>query len=427
MVRYGARHGRGTAKGLTRLRRAFAVAVLLPLALAMVTVSPASAEAPPTWTVASSGTNPPDVGLLACTGPTTCLAVAPGLQTVGTTDDGGASWSVATTITNGSAGASSLACMTDSRCVAAGGVSGASSVTDAVSVTEDRGSSWTETTFGTGNGLTGVSCGTAMDCVAVGSVGQTASAVFMAVFTTSDGGANWVHQTGSISTQGGWFDGVSCTSALDCYAVVTPAGPDAGNELMSTADGGVTWSTSSTFPYYPSPEPSTSTEPAYVGCLSPMDCVVAGNTPPNNPSIYTTADGGATWVDRELPPDTPPFSVEGATCPITNDCLIFGRNIPASGPAAGVILDSTDGGASWTDQSLPSDVTNVISVSCLTTASCLATGYTAESTSVLLTTSPTSTTPMPAGAVGGAVLAVGLGAVFVGWQRRHRHSPIGAR
>lgn len=86
--------------------------------------------------------------------------------------------------------------------------------------------------------------------------------------------------------------------------------------------------------------------------------------------IVATRNAGRTWrVQHVTGGSTPQLS--GVSCPAPADCMAVGSN-GASLPGSGVVLATTDAGASWSPVAAPTAALTVLSVTCSSEASCLA-------------------------------------------------------
>jgi len=151
--------------------------------------------------------------------------------------------------------------------------------------------------------LFGVSCPSTTVCVAVGPTVLTSanSDSDGVVVTSNDGGVTWspvTYVTGPLAgTTDANLNSVSCPSATSCVAVggvQTSSGSDTGLSLEGTfASGSWTW-TPTTF--------SSMSTFLSVSCLAGTtdDCVAVGRSSSNSFVASTTSDGGSTWT----PPQT---------------------------------------------------------------------------------------------------------------------------
>jgi hypothetical protein len=201
---------------------------------------------------------------------------------------------------------------------------------------------------GLGNFL-GLSCPTVSACVAVG--GSTEQVVeertgqATAVFSR-DGGASWTKSTVPVGL--GPLNGVSCPSAVRCVAVggigsrvvPTPGGPKKGGFALFSKNGGASWSKGKV--------PAGSGPLSAVSCPTPRQCLAVGpgNVVPNGtnsggsgPTALFSANGGASWATIPVPSGVGAFY--GVSCPTTGNCVTL-----ATGPLGGAVgLLSADGGA----------------------------------------------------------------------------------
>ena len=244
--------------------------------------------------------------------------------------------------------------------------------------------------------LNAISCPTTSDCFAVGKAGSGGESIL----ATTDGGATWNEQTPGSDLE---LNAISCTSASDCVAVggQGPGGP----VVLETDDGGSQWINA----WQPIVSVGSAQPSALYGltCTSGFNCVAVGSdtegngiiatisnahccslaTTPSGVGPYygvscpsattcfvtadnmmvTTTDGGLSWADQTIPTELAYQS--DVTCASPSDCIAV-----AAGEGANV-LTTTDGGATWVEETVPADVTDLVGISCApSTSDCYAVG-----------------------------------------------------
>jgi hypothetical protein len=173
-----------------------------------------------------------------------------------------------------------LSCPSAIACVAVGGPNQAPSDAS-VLATRNGGLSWTRTELSGADTLFGISCvqgatagwfapGAPM-CVAVGVAGPNATE--SVVITSDNGGSTW--SAAPDFDNGGWFDSAACFSAKDCWV----GGEGTTQALVGTINGGASWT---------SVTADTTNEAGYVSCLSSTVCVASID----NGLYVTSNDGG---------------------------------------------------------------------------------------------------------------------------------------
>jgi photosystem II stability/assembly factor-like uncharacterized protein len=209
---------------------------------------------------------------------------------------------------------------------------------------------------------------------------------------TTDGGSSWsvVSLPGPVvfATRG-----LVCPTVQSCVLVgaTSFATPAAGSSAVSaaalyTTDGGRTWS--------PAVVPAALARIRAVSCADAAHCVAIANGPsagsgmttpdPYGPSeALASTDGGRTWLLTGSI-GSPPASLVSISCPTTTECWAVGML-----GSSGVIVATSDAGATWTPVQLPTaltpaqrkatgllqlDIENVSSVSCSTSGTCVAIG-----------------------------------------------------
>lgn len=190
---------------------------------------------------------------------------------------------------------------------------------------------------------------------------------------TTDGGSTWTTFTNlptftPYDPNGTYqLNAISCTSALDCVAGGGLNYSDGLAQVISTTNGGQTWSlpTDATLSglqqiFSISCLPSTSTAAsAAATCMAAGDNLAAGG-----PVMIRSTDGGATWSELQS------FDTAGwmnsVSCPDASHCWAAG-----AGTTAG-LAGTSDGGSSWSV--LDADTSNVDGiVSCASLTLCVAT------------------------------------------------------
>lgn len=317
------------------------------------------------------------LGVVQCTG-TLCLAAGNGDVLLRSTDDG-LTWQVEA-LPSSMAGVTTLACPSSTICFAEGAATGDAGGGAIVGST-DAGATWTGQYDESTSYLQSLWCASATSCYAYGTtylattdgttwapvavpddfptiavcpsattcVGSSPSA---GLVTSSDGGSTW-----TIS------DGFVVPTSLSCGSATTCVGTD-GPNLVITTDGGASWSEQT--------PPFTSALVLGVSCLSATSCQAVGTA---------SAD---TYPDRALLLDVAPSSEDltpervataldaavSASCPSSTACAVAAVD-PYGNP---MLVATTSGGASWRDVEVPGRLAVEDQVLCVTASSCLVTG-----------------------------------------------------
>jgi photosystem II stability/assembly factor-like uncharacterized protein len=314
-----------------------------------------------------------------------------------------------------------LACATARRCWAVGvaGPNAPATGATVIVATTDGGLSWKAqpVTGGSTPQLSGVSCPTTAQCMAVGSNGASLPGSGVVV-TTSDAGAQW---SAAAAPQNALVvSSVTCVSTVECTAIVSD-----GTSTWSaqSADFGQTWQQKGTLPsgFQPGDD---------ITCTPAGTCMLAGYVPTTSGhgqgAIALSTDGGQTWALASVPSTT--GVLQSTACLSATDCLAAGTTgttVSDVVPAQGELLHSTDGGHTWVASTGALPVDDVYGLSCPSVEQCAMVGTTwvgspavgsggvAESTDAGVTfrSSPTSYVPIPLTAVtcptASACIAVG--------------------
>ena len=253
--------------------------------------------------------------------------------------------------------------------------------------------------------LSGVSCPTSTECMAVGSNGASLPGSGVVV-TTSDAGATW---SPAVSPQNALVvSSVTCASPIDCTVIVSD-----GTSTWSahSADFGQTWQQEGDLPagFLPGND---------ITCVAGGTCIDAGYVPTTNGhgqgAVAVSADGGQTWALASVPSGT--GVLQSTACLSPTDCLAAGTTgttVSDVVPAKGELLHSADGGHTWVPSTGTLPVDDVYGLACPSAEQCamvgttwigfpaVGTGGVAESTDAGLTflSSPTSYVPITLTAV----------------------------
>ncbi|MFQ5334518.1 MAG: YCF48-related protein [Flavobacteriales bacterium] len=190
--------------------------------------------------------------------------------------------------------------------------------------TTDGGTTWTDVSISTSNPVRSLSFINASTGWAA--VGDVNSSGSSGeVWTTTDGGSNWTQQTSTPSTEARL--GISFVDASNGWVCGSKSGP---MEVWHTSDGGANYAAQGNGNVF--------------GWMYGIDAFDAsnvwtvGNTfyPSPQGLIIASTDGGASWTD--VTSGTPPF--------IYSIDMVDANNVFVAGDA-GTLLSTTDGGSNW--------------------------------------------------------------------------------
>ena len=264
-----------------------------------------------------------------------------------------------------------VSCATARRCWAVGiaGPNPAPATGVAViAATKDGGLNWTaqQVAGGSTPQLSGVSCPTSTECMAVGSNGASLPGSGV-VITTSDAGAIW---SAASSPQNALVvSSVTCASPTDCTAIVSD-----GTSTWSahSPDFGQSWQQEGDLPSTFQPENDLT-------CLAGGICLDAGYVPTSNShgqgAVAVSADGGQTWALASVPAGV--GVLQSTACPSTSVCLAAGTTgttVSDVVPAKGLLLRSTDGGHTWEQSPIPLPIEDVYGMDCPSADQCAMVG-----------------------------------------------------
>jgi hypothetical protein len=232
-----------------------------------------------------------------------------------------------------------------------------------VSTTSDNGASWTTTHLA----ALGVQGANDLSCVASGSCWVWgASSSFTGELAYSVDGTSFAPQ--SLVNGTTEIDSTACVSASRCLF----GGIDGNGApvINVTSDGGYNYAVATV--------PTASGTVSKLACVG-ASCVAAITTTDYHIAIWTSTDAGATWsVANTNALASTTTQVTALTCPTTKQCFLgyvtINPKLSSLASFTGHIARSTDGGASWTDSTIPSNTTIISAISCPTSAICVAGG-----------------------------------------------------
>ena len=135
--------------------------------------------------------------------------------------------------------------------------------------------------------------------------------------------------------------------------------------IVTTEDGGDSWS-----------QPSTVQGSVLdgVACASVSTCIAVGNvfSSPSPALIVQTTDGGATW-NPVTNPSPQGSTLTSVACPSATSCTAVGYS-GTGADVSPVVMGTSDGGATWTVEPQPETVTDLIGVACPSVSVCYAVG-----------------------------------------------------
>jgi hypothetical protein len=271
-----------------------------------------------------------------------------------------------------------VACPTAGRCVAVGATGSFAQATLAESWNRR---SWVVDTppvlvDSPDDTLDGVTCVSAVDCVAVGSRSRTTSP---SVFPTRTLAERWNGTAWSVLATpnvAGYYEdslvAVACPRATDCIAVGTAARAfNKNGKPISARWNGHTWRLLTT----PDPYDQTDASLASVSCATARSCVAVGKT--GNDSALIERWNGTRWtIQSPLSPQATYSQLNAVSCPTTTFCLAVGTHYTSEKGTTAVITETWNG-RYWTAGSaapLAARFPSLTSIDCSGPTRCVAVG-----------------------------------------------------
>jgi photosystem II stability/assembly factor-like uncharacterized protein len=204
---------------------------------------------------------------------------------------------------------------------------------------------WASRAAPTPDDLVGVSCGRGGNCLAAGyKFDFSSEKAETPLVSTADGGATW--SSHPYTNSGVRLRAVSCSTAGRCVLV-----------------GDATWTAQQGGAGLVIDDPAGGAAFHGISCTGNGFCVAVGQ----DAAVLTTANGGGSWTGR-APAIRDTFNaLYAVSCPSASLCVAVGEE--------GTIVTSTDGGTTWTSRSSGSDF-DLDGVACASTSACTAVGGT---------------------------------------------------
>ena len=306
---------------------------------------------------------------IACGSESNCAAGGThnGQPVLAATNDGGVTWAL-NPLPSGSGHLDALSCPSENFCA---GLAAHSKVlkgaTDATFLfTTDGGKMFTDEPLVRGDSMQSLSCSSDQDCTAIGwsdAVGGPGNFAAGVSARTTDGGATW--SPGTIP-DGLGVDGdsaLSCSDARHCWmtgliAIPSQNPPQCARESLPELPATTTPTTSVQSPAVAAVAQAQSAATAkefqkeagsaQVGCRAPGWPLIIG-------ALASTTDGGLSWTPDSMPSDVPQPLFEDLSCPTDSQCWVTGSDaVPrqvgtTSNGGQPILLGTTDGGATWSD------------------------------------------------------------------------------
>ena len=287
-----------------------------------------------------------------------------GTPEVYSTDDNGAKWS-GMTLSSQVFTISSVSCVSSLTCIAVGI---GNTFTGIALRTVNGGASWSVVPMPKGVGeVLGISCVKPATCEAVGYSSTLGGGPI--IVRSSDLGVSWKIQ--SVPPSVGTLDTISCSTAAS-----SAAGGSTGSDgaVVTTTNSGTKWSLHQIA--------GGVNEINDLDCASAKKCEATGTgeTIAGLAFVMGSGNGGASWSFQDLP-ESGGDLFSGLSCPSTQTCFVIGVSVSGEFEGgnivtvtSGAIVESVNGGGSWTAMTVPSTSGPMSGVDCPTPSDCFAVG-----------------------------------------------------
>jgi hypothetical protein len=121
-----------------------------------------------------------------------------------------------------------------------------------------------------------------------------------------------------------------------------------------------------------------------IECPSEQSCVGAGEDADGVPVFIASGDGGRSWSGQRSGLTNARFGA--VACASQLLCFATGALLNGDEPVGGVVMRTANGGGTWTQSLLPTNIRSVASLSCWSTTKCIAVGASNAYSGVALST-----------------------------------------
>ena len=218
--------------------------------------------------------------------------------------------------------------------------------------------------------VTAISCPTTKVCYVSGPGPQDQPRVA----ESTDGGATWkrLKPPGWGTAWSWWPNSIDCVTTSACWLAGMTAGSTPSPVVVATTDHGATWTTFSDLPS----SPNGGYQLNGISCTSALTCVAVGGLDQvtGTATVISTTDGGVTWsrsIDPTLEGVQQLFSVSCSAGGSLTDCRAAGQALQAAGP---VELRSADNGTTWKGAETLDGTGRLNAISCSDAHHCWAAG-----------------------------------------------------
>lgn len=298
------------------------------------------------WSASAASISAPPLEVVACQQGGGCLALGSGVKA--TSKDDGHTWTVAADPALDGDVITSLTCPLPSTCVASGHSGPLGAPSGLVLLTTDLGNHWTTATLPWEVGYVGgMECASADTCLALPGFASSLTHAPTFLLRSTDGGLDWSLVEIASSSAHLSLSAVQCPTASHCIAV----GAALASALVEVSDdAGATWSTvDASAGGFGGDTPFEG-----LACTSSLDCETSAvSASGSDVDAYGTTDGGLTWSKLGLMFSVPQAGYWGASPSLAScsngTCVAFSVNVvgPERPNYYVSLLASADGGVTW--------------------------------------------------------------------------------
>jgi photosystem II stability/assembly factor-like uncharacterized protein len=330
----------------------------------------ASSDGGITWTAHPMPNGFAPTSQIACGSASNCDAGGThnGQPVLAATNDGGETWAL-DPLPSGVGHLDTLSCPSTNFCagLAANSKFSSEETTDATFLfTTDGGKTFTDEALVTGDSMQSLSCSSDQDCTAIGwndDIGGPGNFAAGVSARTTDGGATWSPGTIPDGLGVESDSALSCGDAQHCWmtgliAIPSQNAPQCARESFPGLGATTTPTTSVQSPAVAAVAQAESAATAKeiqkeagsarVGCRAPGWPIIIG-------ALASTSDGGLSWTPDSMPSDVPQPVFEDLSCPTDSQCWVTGSDVvprqvgTTDDGGQPILLGTTDGGATWSD------------------------------------------------------------------------------
>jgi len=186
----------------------------------------------------------------------------------------------------------------------------------------------------------------------------------------------WPNSIDCVTATTCWLAGQDADSVQDPVVAVTTDEGGAWSVMSTSADASESWVTAASLPSRVSNDPNGMYLLSGISCVSVLSCVAVGgiNESDGTAAVISTTDGGASW---SLSPDPALVGIQqlmSVSCVAQSSAIALCEAVGSALTSGPVTLTSSDGGTTWSGEEFLHGAGWLSSISCADAGNCWTAG-----------------------------------------------------